>query len=75
MTTMQSTPVAGTTTHPVLKSRLPATCNHCSWTGNRSNAELHESDVPGHQVTVWDSPTSQLPRQMWAAPVTFPRAS
>jgi hypothetical protein len=70
---MTTTPVA--TVPAQLTSRMNATCNHCEWTGNRSTAELHESDQPGHVATVWDSPTSQLPRAMWATKVTFPQAS
>lgn len=25
-------------------------------------ADAHEADHPGHRVSLWDSPTSQLPR-------------
>lgn len=50
---------------------LFVTCNSCSHIEhlspeNCSTALLHEETHPGHQVTVWDSFTSQIPRSLWA---------
>lgn len=48
-----------------------ARCNHCSFEaiGNLSPvgtaARMHEASMSRHRVTVWDSPTSQIPRSLW----------
>ncbi len=48
---------------------MRATCNSCAFTaqvtGPGSEAVTHEGDNPGHGVSVWDSPTSQAPRDWW----------
>lgn len=36
-----------------------------AWTEFCRQAQTHEETNEGHRVTVWDSPTSQYPRNIW----------
>lgn len=58
-----------------------AHCQHCPWTAVESAdphtpptttwrvfcLDVNGHEIGGHTVVVWDSPTSQLPREFWAA--------
>lgn len=78
---MTTTPVATTAPTATQPNPMVAICNTCPWTGNRFTAELHESDRPGHGVSVWVTLGSKTvagemyPRFLWAARATFPQAS
>jgi hypothetical protein len=49
-----------------------ASCNRCTFHSADavraviSAGREHEAGNDGHQVTVWDTDTSQLPRSTWA---------
>lgn len=54
-----------------------AQCNRCPFeligmmlTNISGSANAHERDNPEHYITVWDGPTSQLPRSFWATEQT-----
>lgn len=58
---------------------MRATCNHCSYDNVQDTRQApapawrefcqlaiqHEKNNPDHRVTVWDTPTSQYPREYW----------
>lgn len=78
---MTTTQVATTPTEQIRPNPMVAICNTCPWEGNRFTAGLHESDIPGHRVSVWvrigseTSPGELYPRFLWDIRVTFPQAS
>lgn len=49
-----------------------AQCNRCSFESRGTllavavPARNHERETSGHYVTIWDTPTSQIPRSLWA---------
>lgn len=43
-----------------------ASCGSCAWRPrSATSSAAREHEETGHRVTVWDSPSSQIPRDWW----------